>query len=105
MTASVQPQPTPNCQVRVLARRLVPKFVGSRWAAAAGRQRSSRCSLICSTASAKVKFQNEPVVHPENRHWLLWVDGRCWRVGAADLPVGRLRGTAPPALWESAIPL
>ena len=30
-------------------------------------------NLICSTISAKVKFQSGPVVRAENCYWLLWV--------------------------------
>ncbi len=50
------------------------------------RERPQSPTLICSKASAKVKFQGGPVVHAENCRGLLWVGCRCsWP--AADGPL------------------
>jgi hypothetical protein len=40
------------------------------------RERPQSPTLICSTASAEVKFQDGPVVRPGNRHGLLGVVSR-----------------------------
>lgn len=40
-------------------------------------------TLICSAASAKVKFQGRPVARRENRHRLLWVESSSSRIETA----------------------